>query len=40
MHTALVSRLLRDPSLWQETALSEEPAAEYFQAEAAVGQGL
>jgi UDP-3-O-[3-hydroxymyristoyl] N-acetylglucosamine deacetylase len=29
MHTALVSRLLRDPSLWEETTLSEESAAEY-----------
>ena len=28
MHTALVSRLLRDPSLWEETTLAEESAAE------------
>jgi UDP-3-O-[3-hydroxymyristoyl] N-acetylglucosamine deacetylase len=40
MHTALVSRLLRDPSLWEETTLSEEPAVEHFEAEAAVGHGL
>jgi UDP-3-O-[3-hydroxymyristoyl] N-acetylglucosamine deacetylase len=40
MHTALVSRLLRDPSLWEETTLSEEPAVEYFEAAAAVGQRL
>jgi len=40
MHTALVSRLLRDPSLWEETTLSEERAEEYFRAEAAVGQVL
>ena len=37
MHTALVSRLLRDPSLWEETTLSEERAVEYLQAEAAAG---
>jgi UDP-3-O-[3-hydroxymyristoyl] N-acetylglucosamine deacetylase len=40
MHTALVSRLLRDPSLWEETTLSEERAVEYSQAEAAAAQGL
>ncbi len=40
MHTALVSRLLRDPSLWEETTLSEEPVVEYPQTEVAVGQGL
>jgi UDP-3-O-[3-hydroxymyristoyl] N-acetylglucosamine deacetylase len=40
MHTALVSRLLRDPSLWEETTLSEEPAVEYPRTEVAVGQGL
>jgi UDP-3-O-[3-hydroxymyristoyl] N-acetylglucosamine deacetylase len=28
MHTALVSRLLRDPSVWEETTLDELPAAE------------
>ncbi len=27
MHTALVSRLLRDPSLWEETTREEQPAA-------------
>jgi UDP-3-O-[3-hydroxymyristoyl] N-acetylglucosamine deacetylase len=40
MHTALVSRLLRDPSLWEETTLSEERAVEYLHAEAAAGQAL
>ena len=40
MHTALVSRLLRDPSLWEETTLSEERAVEHLHAEAAVGQAL
>jgi UDP-3-O-[3-hydroxymyristoyl] N-acetylglucosamine deacetylase len=33
MHTALVSRLLRDKSLWEETILSEEESSEYAQAE-------
>ena len=28
MHTALVSRILRDQSLWEEVTLPEEPAAE------------
>jgi UDP-3-O-[3-hydroxymyristoyl] N-acetylglucosamine deacetylase len=28
MHTALVSRILRDRTLWKEVTLSEEPAAE------------
>jgi UDP-3-O-[3-hydroxymyristoyl] N-acetylglucosamine deacetylase len=28
MHTALVSRLLRDPSVWEETTLEEDRAAE------------
>jgi UDP-3-O-[3-hydroxymyristoyl] N-acetylglucosamine deacetylase len=27
MHTALVSRILRNPSYWEETALDEEAAA-------------
>ena len=36
MHTALVSRLLRDPSLWEETTLSEESAGEYAPAVMAV----
>lgn len=40
MHTALVSRLLRDTSLWEETTLSEERAVEYLHAEAAAGQTL
>jgi UDP-3-O-[3-hydroxymyristoyl] N-acetylglucosamine deacetylase len=40
MHTALVSRLLRDPSLWEETTLSEEAAVEYPQTETVIAQGL
>jgi UDP-3-O-[3-hydroxymyristoyl] N-acetylglucosamine deacetylase len=31
MHTALVSRLLRNQSLWEETTLSEEETREYSQ---------
>ena len=38
MHTALVSRLLRDPSLWEETTLLEEHAAEYAPIEMAAAQ--
>jgi UDP-3-O-[3-hydroxymyristoyl] N-acetylglucosamine deacetylase len=38
MHTALVSRLLRDPSLWEETTLSEESAAEYLPSALAAAQ--
>lgn len=33
MHTALVSRLLRDTTLWEETTLSEEPSEDYAHAE-------
>lgn len=33
MHTALVSRLLRDHSLWEETRLSEEDSPDYRQSE-------
>ena len=41
MHTALVSRLLRDRTLWEETTLSEETADHYPQEEMrAVTQGL
>jgi hypothetical protein len=40
MHTALVSRLLRDPSLWEETTLAEESAVDYLPAEAAAGQAF
>lgn len=29
MHTAIVSRILRDPSYWEEVTLDEETAAEY-----------
>ena len=38
MHTALVSRLLRDPSLWEETTLPEERAAEYSPVAMAAAQ--
>ncbi len=40
MHTALVSRLLRDPSLWEGTTLSEESVAEYVPAEMAAAQRI
>ena len=33
MHTALVSRLLRDRTLWEETTLAEEPAEDYANRE-------
>jgi UDP-3-O-[3-hydroxymyristoyl] N-acetylglucosamine deacetylase len=33
MHTALVSRLLRDQRLWEETALSEDKVEDYRHAE-------
>ena len=33
MHTALVSRLLRDRTLWEETTLPEEPAEGYTHQE-------
>jgi UDP-3-O-[3-hydroxymyristoyl] N-acetylglucosamine deacetylase len=38
MHTALVSRLLRDNSLWEETTLDEELAVANTRASAAAGQ--
>jgi UDP-3-O-[3-hydroxymyristoyl] N-acetylglucosamine deacetylase len=38
MHTALVSRLLRDASLWEETILEEEPVAANTRVSAAAGQ--
>ena len=38
MHTALVSRLLRDNSLWEETTLDEELAVTNTRASAAAGQ--
>jgi UDP-3-O-[3-hydroxymyristoyl] N-acetylglucosamine deacetylase len=38
MHTALVSRLLRDQTLWEETTLSDEESALTVPAEAAAGQ--
>jgi UDP-3-O-[3-hydroxymyristoyl] N-acetylglucosamine deacetylase len=40
MHTALVSRLLRDQSLWEETALSAEPRESDSVAEVAAEQVL
>jgi len=40
MHTALVSRLLRDQSLWEETTLSVEPGESDSVAEVAAGQSL
>lgn len=33
MHTALVSRLLRDRSLWEETTLSQEDSPDYRSTE-------
>jgi UDP-3-O-[3-hydroxymyristoyl] N-acetylglucosamine deacetylase len=33
MHTALVSRLLRDRTLWEETTLSEESAEDHTYSE-------
>ncbi|MGA8272390.1 MAG: UDP-3-O-acyl-N-acetylglucosamine deacetylase [Candidatus Sulfotelmatobacter sp.] len=42
MHTALVSRILRDRTLWEEVTLSEEAAAEekHYTAQASVGSSL
>jgi hypothetical protein len=36
MHTALVSRILRDPSYWEETALEDEPAVPALAAAASL----
>ena len=36
MHTALVSRILRDRSYWEETALQEQPAVPEFSSAASV----
>jgi UDP-3-O-[3-hydroxymyristoyl] N-acetylglucosamine deacetylase len=36
MHTALVSRILRDKSYWEETALQDEPALPTFAAAASL----
>jgi UDP-3-O-[3-hydroxymyristoyl] N-acetylglucosamine deacetylase len=36
MHTALVSRILRDPSYWEETAMEEETAAPAFASAASL----
>ncbi len=38
MHTALVSRLLRDRTLWEETTLDDEPSPVSSELETAVGQ--
>ena len=38
MHTALVSRLLRDRTLWEETSLEDEPEHEAQVAHAMAGQ--
>jgi UDP-3-O-[3-hydroxymyristoyl] N-acetylglucosamine deacetylase len=40
MHTALVSRLLRDHTLWEETTLSDDPAEDYSQPEVSAEQTL
>jgi len=40
MHTALVSRLLRDTTLWEETTLSEEPSEDYAHAAIAAEQAF
>jgi UDP-3-O-[3-hydroxymyristoyl] N-acetylglucosamine deacetylase len=37
MHTALVSRILRDKSYWEETTLDEATAVPTFAAEASIG---
>jgi len=36
MHTALVSRILRDKSYWEETTLDEESSERTFSAEASL----
>jgi len=36
MHTALVSRILRDQSYWEETAMEEETAASAFASAASL----
>ena len=36
MHTALVARILRDRSYWEETALQEQPAVPEFSSAASV----
>jgi len=40
MHTALVSRLLRDRSLWEETTLSDESSPDYSQPQISAEQVL
>ena len=36
MHTALVSRILRDRSYWEETALEDQPAVPAFASAASL----
>jgi len=42
MHTALVSRILRDQTLWEEVTLPEEDrdAASSYSSQAAAGSAL
>jgi hypothetical protein len=42
MHTALVSRILRDKTLWEEVTLSEEEtgAAAAYSAQATAGSSV
>ncbi len=40
MHTALVSRLLRDRSLWEETTLEDEPASAAVAAQLSAGHAV
>jgi UDP-3-O-[3-hydroxymyristoyl] N-acetylglucosamine deacetylase len=40
MHTALVSRLLRDHTLWEETTLSDDEADDYSHQEAPVEHAI
>jgi len=35
MHTALVSRILRDRTLWEETTLEDQPHPEYQEVHSA-----
>ncbi len=42
MHTALVSRILRDKTLWEEVTLPEDetPAPSSYSSQAAAGSSL
>jgi UDP-3-O-[3-hydroxymyristoyl] N-acetylglucosamine deacetylase len=40
MHTALVSRLLRDESLWEETTLGEQDSQHYVESGVAAGHSM